>query len=252
MERNKQVDIIRGVAILLVVLEHALGTSDNFFAKIILSFHMPVFFILSGYLAHEKITGNFGAVIKKKIKRLLIPQLTLAILSLLYNFFIGKLVLHTATAEELSIFYCFFRWWFLLVMAQVVIAWEVLTRICKNYLIEAEGILLGVCIIYTIVVPQGVNVTIYINVNTVAYGNYIASKGNIVLLLVSCALITVLSLYNKPVLMYENSYGNVLISLVTAFIGYYVLSDMAKLMHENAFLQWCGKIQSLSMWFIFR
>lgn len=55
MERNKQVDIIRGVAILLVVLEHALGTSDNFFAKIILSFHMPVFFILSGYLAHEKI-----------------------------------------------------------------------------------------------------------------------------------------------------------------------------------------------------
>ena len=256
MERNKQVDIIRGVAILLVVLEHALGTSDNFFAKIILSFHMPVFFILSGYLAHEKITGNFGAVIKKKIKRLLIPQLTLAILSLLYNFFIGKLVLHTATAEELSIFYCFFRWWFLLVMAQVVIAWEVLTRICKNYLIEAEGILLGVCIIYTIVVP------LYIAVTPVAFGYYLAGnlihkagrilkdkqigekitgKGNIVLLLVSCALITVLSLYNKPVLMYENSYGNVLISLVTAFIGYYVLSDMAKLMHENAFLQWCGK-----------
>lgn len=233
MERNKQVDIIRGVAILLVVLEHALGTSDNFFAKIILSFHMPVFFILSGYLAHEKITGNFGAVIKKKIKRLLIPQLTLAILSLLYNFFIGKLVLHTATAEELSIFYCFFRWWFLLVMAQVVIAWEVLTRICKNYLIEAEGILLGVCIIYTIVVPQGVSGPLYIAVTPVAFGYYLAGnlihkagrilkdkqigekitgKGNIVLLLVSCALITVLSLYNKPVLMYE-----------------------------NAFLQWCGK-----------
>lgn len=72
-------------------------------------------------------------------------------------------------------------------------------------------------------------------------GEKITGKGNIVLLLVSCALITVLSLYNKPVLMYENSYGNVLISLVTAFIGYYVLSDMAKLMHENAFLQWCGK-----------
>ena len=33
MERNKQVDIIRGGAILLVVLEHALGTSDNFFGK---------------------------------------------------------------------------------------------------------------------------------------------------------------------------------------------------------------------------
>ena len=62
MERNKQVDIIRGGAILLVVLEHALGTSDNFLAKIILSFHMPVFFILSGYLAHEKITGDFEQI----------------------------------------------------------------------------------------------------------------------------------------------------------------------------------------------
>ena len=109
MERNKQVDIIRGVAILLVVLEHALGTSDNFLQKLYCHFICQFFFILFGYLAHEKITGNFGAVIKKKIKRLLIPQLTLAILSLLYNFFIGKLVLHTATAEELSIFYCFFQ-----------------------------------------------------------------------------------------------------------------------------------------------
>ena len=71
-------------------------------------------------------------------------------------------------------------------------------------------------------------------------GEKITGKGNIVLLFVGCALITVLSLYNKPVLMYENSYGNVLISLVTAFLGYYVLSDIAKLMHENAFLQWCG------------
>lgn len=125
-----------------------------------------------------------------------------------------------------------------------------------------QGILLGVCIIYTIVVPQGVSGPLYIAVTPVAFGYYLAGnlihkagrilkdkqigekitgKGNIVLLLVSCALITVLSLYNKPVLMYENSYGNVLISLVTAFIGYYVLSDMAKLMHENAFLQWCGK-----------
>lgn len=262
MERNKQVDIIRGGAILLVVLEHALGTSDNFLAKIILSFHMPVFFILSGYLAHEKITGDFGTVIKKKVKRLLIPQITLAILSLLYNFFIGKLVLHTATAEELNIFYCFFRWWFLLVMAQVVIAWEVLIRICKNHLIEAEGILLGICLIYTFVVPQGVSGPLYIAVTPVAFGYYLAGnlmhkagtilkdkqigekitrKGNIVLLLVGCALITVLSLYNKPVLMYENSYGNVPISLVTAFLGYYILSDVAKLMHENTFLQWCGK-----------
>ena len=147
-------------------------------------------------------------------------------------------------------------------LAQVVIAWEGLIRICKNHLFEAEGILLGICIIYIFLVPQGVSGPLYIAVSPVAFGYYLAGnmihkartilkdgqvdkkiteKGDIVLLVVSSALIIVLSLYNKPVLMYENSYGNVLISLVTAFLGYYALSDIAKLMHENVFLQWCGK-----------
>lgn len=263
MKRNKRVDIIRGAAIFLVVLEHSLGTSNNFFAKIILSFHMPVFFILSGYLAHEKVTGSFDIVINKKLKRLLIPQTTLAILSLLYNFFIGKLALHTATLEELNIFYCFFRWWFLLVMAQVVIAWEVLIRVCKNHLFWAECILFGICIIYIFaVVPQGVSGPLYIAVTPVAFGYYLAGNflhrvetilkdnqissrftrvSNIVLLFVSGTIMVELSLYNKPVLMYENSYGNVLISLATAFLGYYVLSDIANLIRKNEFLQWCGK-----------
>ena len=51
-----------------------------------------------------------------------------------------------------------------------------LTRICKNHLIEAEGILLGVCIIYTIVVPQGVSGPLYIAVTPVAFGYYLAGN----------------------------------------------------------------------------
>lgn len=48
--RIKEIDAIRGLAILLVVLEHALGSSSNMFARVILSFHMSAFFMISGYL----------------------------------------------------------------------------------------------------------------------------------------------------------------------------------------------------------
>lgn len=259
MDRNKQVDIIRGGAILLVVLEHALGTTDNFFARIILSFHMPVFFILSGYLAHEKSNGTFGKIVIKKLKRLLIPQITLAILSFCYNFLIGNLVLHTATASELNIVNCFFRWWFLLVMAQVVVIWEVLVRIAGKHMLKAEIVLLFICVVYMAVVPQGISGPLYIAVTPVAFGYYVAGNllhrvkkkfesrnGNtnfvrILICIIEALLTTILSQLNAPILMYENTYGVVSVSIVTAFLGYFVLNNMAMLMGENRFLQWCGR-----------
>lgn len=50
--RNAYYDIIKGLLIVLVMIGHFLpGTlSDNFLRYIIYSFHMPVFFLLSGYL----------------------------------------------------------------------------------------------------------------------------------------------------------------------------------------------------------
>lgn len=140
MDRNKRIDIVRGGAILLVVLEHALGRSDDFFSKVILSFHMPLFFILSGYLAHDKATGeSLRSLIGRKIKRFLVPQITLVFLSFTYNVVFGRFLFQTTS--EINIFFLFYRYWFLLVMAQVVIAWELLIRICNKHLLEAKSII---------------------------------------------------------------------------------------------------------------
>lgn len=48
--RDDRIDVMRGIAILLVVLQHSIGSS-NIVGKSILSFHMPLFFVISGYLA---------------------------------------------------------------------------------------------------------------------------------------------------------------------------------------------------------
>lgn len=74
-ERNIKIDIIKGIAILLVLLGHtiqytSLNTFDFFENKIfifIYSFHMPLFMIISGYLFYK--TMQKPDVVKNVIKR---------------------------------------------------------------------------------------------------------------------------------------------------------------------------------------
>ena len=46
--RSNVIDVFKGLGILLVILGHAWGV-PNILQKLIYSFHMPAFFILSGY-----------------------------------------------------------------------------------------------------------------------------------------------------------------------------------------------------------
>lgn len=79
MERNKNIDILRGIAVITVLLGHAIqrgmivGFQSNLLFKIIYSFHMPLFIVLSGYtfyLSNSQFNIKF---LIKKLKRLVIP-----------------------------------------------------------------------------------------------------------------------------------------------------------------------------------
>lgn len=56
-KRNEQIDVARGIAILLVILGHSFYSIEAPLNKIILTFHMPLFFFLSGLVAK---TGGGG------------------------------------------------------------------------------------------------------------------------------------------------------------------------------------------------
>ncbi|MCR5356121.1 MAG: acyltransferase family protein [Lachnospiraceae bacterium] len=79
--RKLWIDVCRGVGIILVLLGHA----ESPFKWLIFGFHMPLFFILSGYLykggrkASEYISGLF--------KRYMIPYFVLAFLNLIVRMF---------------------------------------------------------------------------------------------------------------------------------------------------------------------
>lgn len=57
--RIEWLDSARGIAIILVVLGHCIGYIDDPLNKVILSFHMPAFFFLSGICMKREESWRF-------------------------------------------------------------------------------------------------------------------------------------------------------------------------------------------------
>ena len=71
------IDVFRGFGILLMVMGH-IGFG-GIFDKFIHAFHMPMFFFVSGYFYHRKVT-SLNDYCRKKGKSLLVPYVTTGII----------------------------------------------------------------------------------------------------------------------------------------------------------------------------
>lgn len=84
--RKPEPDVLRGLAIILVVLGHSCATLTE--RIVICSFHMPLFFFISGlFLFHKE--EPFGAFFKKKVKSLLVPLLAFGVILSTYSIILG-------------------------------------------------------------------------------------------------------------------------------------------------------------------
>lgn len=73
-KRDINIDICRGIGILLVILGHQFQNWDlTYLMQFIYSFHMPLLFIISGIFLKKE--GKFSDFAKNKAKRLLIPYI---------------------------------------------------------------------------------------------------------------------------------------------------------------------------------
>lgn len=73
-ERNTHVDIMRGVAILLVVLNHTMtgctsNSQDSFLFNIVWSLQMPLFILISGYVTRYSKRISSGGMLWSYVKR---------------------------------------------------------------------------------------------------------------------------------------------------------------------------------------
>lgn len=93
-KRIGYIDIARGIAIILIALGHTIIYSENcnLIIKLIYSFHVAMFFILSGYTFKIKRDQKFKDFIKSKFIRIMIPYFVWAMLFLIPYVLMGKLV----------------------------------------------------------------------------------------------------------------------------------------------------------------
>ena len=89
---DSYIDALKGIAILLVVVGHSIQVNISYFDnnvvfRIIYSFHMPLFMLLSGYVIFGHVHSPLSGWLIDKFKRLVIPFLSWAIVSkfLYYN-----------------------------------------------------------------------------------------------------------------------------------------------------------------------
>lgn len=85
-KRIAWIDIARGIAIIAVIAGHSLGNYwPDYLGNFLFAFHMPIFFVLSGYLYH---TQSQKVLTKKNFFNLLVPYLaTVAIGLVLLTFY---------------------------------------------------------------------------------------------------------------------------------------------------------------------
>jgi len=92
--RINYVDIARAFAIIFIVLGHTLVHSTNcgLIFKLLYSFHVVLFFIISGYTYKIKENENFRDFIKNKFVRIIIPYFVWALLFLIPYMILGQTV----------------------------------------------------------------------------------------------------------------------------------------------------------------
>ena len=85
-KRIEWIDIARGFAILFVIIGHSLGNYfSSYFANLIYVFHMPIFFVLSGYLYKRKNKKDF---LNSSFFNLIMPYVgTVIIAFVLFTFY---------------------------------------------------------------------------------------------------------------------------------------------------------------------
>lgn len=120
-KRSIYLDTVRSVAVFLVVAGHCIQYGmgnvfyereeyfNNFFFRLIYSFHMPLFMVMSGYLFCATVNRSSAKeVIKGKVKRLLLPIVSWNGISLA-----AKMLLHKKVSVDSVIKSFFVDLWFL-------------------------------------------------------------------------------------------------------------------------------------------
>lgn len=248
-KRIEYIDVMRGIAILLVIFEHCIGSLQNSTARFILSFHMPLFFFISGCFLRP-VLGGVKSLIIKKMRSILIPQVTLALICIAVTILFDVLMKRSISIIEVDFLKPFGNWFLITLFLMEMIAIPVITIIKNRKALVITTLALfwifsvtdyeSIAYVQQTLVASGLGLAGYLCKPWIERYNDSASKckgfGWIVLLVVA-----LLSMCNAPIGMYLNQYGNKILFVITSLIAIYGVFDVSVSLKNTSFIQWCGR-----------
>lgn len=265
--RDRSLDIIRGGCILLVILGHIPGIPFEL-KKYIYSFHIPLFFFVSGYLFNFNKYSRFSykEFINYKLKKYIIPYFRMGLICLVLFgiifplFFEGfsKQYIIQSIKYILGLLYSrggpgYMAWssplWFLTALFVAEVIFFIILKFNFKYPLIAFGTLAMLSYAYsiTIKVPLPWNVDVAMFAVLFMYLGFVTHRYSLIQyinLLVFLILIIVFILsvfYNSKIDMNLRSYGNPFLTIISGTIGTIICLRVARFLKECKVLEFYGK-----------
>lgn len=267
-DRIKWIDTCKGIAMILVILGHS--HLPKILQSFIYSFHMPLFFFLSGYVFNVKNTFKEFSI--KKLKTLYIPYLVFSLVIYIFDFtmyFISNKIHKNYNFNFVNrIIGIILPWrgvfsgvlWFLICLVVMEFIMWFIIKASKNnnkIIIAITSIITIIGVIYIKLI--GLALPFYIDVVFITFiyfslGYSLKSSKllrNIKLNKVSIGIITMilfityyinyLDLGKTNVELYESKIGNVVLYFLSAFSGIIIFVVISKKFEKSKILNFLGK-----------
>lgn len=272
-DRDFYVDVAKGIGIFFVVWGHIIlhGPVYNF----IYSFHMPLFFLLSGLLFNISKYKTLKEFCVHRCKTLIIPYLIFSFITYIYWAIIENPI--TDNEEILNPFLQIFisqgsggymlhniPMWFVLCLFAIEIIYFILKKKLNNKLLFIACCLLGI-IGCAMTLPNtffdfkklvwSIDVAL-IAIPFYMIGNLINEKFgrtkvkqlilnkkviSIIIMIILFVLLCILSNINSPISMGTEELGNWFLFYLNAFIGIVMILIISVIMEKNKILQFLGR-----------
>lgn len=246
--RNTQIDVLRGIGCIYVILGHL---HPGILETHIYSFHMFLFFFLSGYLYRKSSLKN---VVSKNLKKLIVPFLLGGGIAELISFILTEPI-EGGAVSALFYYNGVLTWnrpiWFLLVLFEATVLTHLLERftVCY-YLSVVVSIVIG-CLL------QGTNYSFGLSILPVAYSwigiGYLSNKAlkkvfnaygkSQYIIFAASAVLNVCFSYvlNTRISMVGSYYGNYIYAFIAGFFGIVMYWYISKWIHSNIAIERFGK-----------
>lgn len=258
-DKYLELDYMKGIGIILVILGHSfsftgfsLVNKEKYFIyyyifNFIYSFHMPLFFIIAGFLSNKEYKVKFFYT--AKIKRLLIPYVFINIIDYIPRHLFSSFVNNNSNSLFRVIFYSGVATWFVYTLLMIFLIFPILDKyIFKKdkyyiflYLLIGINILnLKIFNVNIFTLNRIVFYLTYFYFGYILRNYYIQIKENTYFNnTLMCIILTIFSIF----FLYKYS-ENSFTKVIYPFIGFILclkLSLFLKNVKEVKFLEFCGK-----------